>query len=381
MSCLKFIICLESDKSYTERSFPQERIMQQASVSHPPARYLFFPLLAALIWSVNMIVTKMSAGLIAPAAIGFYRWALAGALHALRLAGRLGAARPDLAPLAQAGRAGRPGDGAVPGLAYVAASTTTATNMGIITAMIPLLTIVVSALVLRERPTLMALLGGLVSLAGLSLLIGEGDPARLLQVGANPGDLLMGVAALAYALYGVLLRLWALPLGPWQSLYAQIAFGTLFLLPTFLLAPPSPLNADNLPLVLYAGVFPSLFAPFLWIQGVRHLGPNRASIFLSVMPVVTVAIAATFLGEKPHLFHLVGGAMALAGVMLAQMRAGGPRRRGARRRSRIRPCANRPETGRSGARGRRAPARVPAYNRRFHSLISDTSPWPNTSTP
>ena len=158
------------------------------------------------------------------------------------------------------------------GLAYVAASTTTATNMGIITAMIPLLTIVVSALVLRERPTLMALLGGLVSLAGLSLLIGEGDPARLLQVGANPGDLLMGVAALAYALYGVLLRLWALPLGPWQSLYAQIAFGTLFLLPTFLLAPPSPLNADNLPLVLYAGVFPSLFAPFLWIQGVRHLG-------------------------------------------------------------------------------------------------------------
>ena len=117
---------------------------------------------------------------------------------------------------------------------------------------------------------------------------------------------------------------WALPLGPWQSLYAQIAFGTLFLLPTFLLAPPSPLNADNLPLVLYAGVFPSLFAPFLWIQGVRHLGPNRASIFLNVMPVVTVAIAATFLGEKPHLFHLVGGAMALAGVMLAQMRVGRP---------------------------------------------------------
>ena len=74
---------------------------------------------------------------------------------------------------------------------------------------------------------------------------------------------------------------------------------------------------------------PSLFAPFLWIQGVRHLGPNRASIFLNVMPVVTVAIAATFLGEKPHLFHLVGGAMALAGVMLAQMRAGGPRRRAA----------------------------------------------------
>ena len=178
MLCLKFIICLESDKSYTERSFPQERIMQQASVSHPPARYLFFPLLAALIWSVNMIVTKMSAGLIAPAAIGFYRWALAGALLTPFALPGAWAQRaqilrhwPKLAVLGGLAMA------LYQGLAYVAASTTTATNMGIITAMIPLLTIVVSALVLRERPTLMALLGGLVSLAGLSLLIGEGDPA------------------------------------------------------------------------------------------------------------------------------------------------------------------------------------------------------------
>ena len=45
-----------------------------------PARYLLFPLLAALIWSVNMIVTKMAAGVISPAVIGFYRWALAGAV-------------------------------------------------------------------------------------------------------------------------------------------------------------------------------------------------------------------------------------------------------------------------------------------------------------
>jgi len=207
------------------------------------------------------------------------------------------------------------------GLAYVAASSTTATNMGIITAMIPLMTIAVGALVLRERPSAMALLGGLLSLAGLALLIGEGDPARLLSVGANHGDVLMGLGALAYALYGVLLRRWGLPVGPWQSLYVQVAFGVLFQLPAFLMAPAASLNGENLPLVLYAAIFPSLFAPFLWMQGVRHLGPNRASMFLNVMPVATVAIAALFLDEKPHLFHIVGGAMALAGVMLAQMRA------------------------------------------------------------
>ena len=56
---------------------------------HPPARYLFFPLLAALIWSVNMIVTKMSAGLIAPAAIGFIAGRWPARCSHLRPAGRL----------------------------------------------------------------------------------------------------------------------------------------------------------------------------------------------------------------------------------------------------------------------------------------------------
>jgi drug/metabolite transporter (DMT)-like permease len=286
-----------------------------------PIRYFLFPLLAALIWSVNMIVTKMAAGVISPAVIGFYRWALAGVvLTPFALPGVWRNRRVVLPYLPKFAVLGGLGMALYQGLAYVAAGSTTATNMGIITAMIPLMTIAVGALVLRERPSAMALLGGLLSLAGLALLIGEGDPARLLSVGANHGDVLMGLGALAYALYGVLLRRWGLPVGPWQSLYVQVAFGVLFQLPAFLMAPASPLNGDNLPLVLYAAVFPSLFAPFLWMQGVRHLGPNRASMFLNVMPVATVAIAALFLDETPHLFHIVGGAMALAGVMLAQMR-------------------------------------------------------------
>ena len=247
--------------------------MPTAQATHPPARYLLFPLLAALIWSVNMIVTKMAAGVIAPAAIGFYRWALAGVLLTpFALPGVWAQRRQILPNLPKLAVLGGLGMALYQGLAYVAAASTTATNMGIITAMIPLMTIAVVAVVLRELPSAMAMLGGLLSLAGLALLIGEGDPARLLSVGANHGDVLMGVGALAYALYGVLLRRWALPVGPWQSLYVQVAFGVLFQLPAFLAAPASPLTGDNLPLVLYAALFPSLCAPFLWMQGVKHLG-------------------------------------------------------------------------------------------------------------
>ncbi|MFU1915219.1 DMT family transporter [Bordetella avium] len=284
-------------------------------------RYMAFPVLAVLIWSINMVVTKMAAGVISPAVIGFYRWVIALALLAPFVAPGLrrewSQIRRHLWQLAVLGALGM---AVFQGFSYVAAATTTATNMGIIASTVPLMTIAVGALLLRERPTLMAVLGALLALFGLSILIGEGDPARLLEVGGSLGDGLMALAALSYALYGVLLRKWRLPIGVWQSLFMQAAFALLYHLPFFLWSSPSSLNLQNLPLVLYAGIFPSLFAPYLWMQGVRYLGPNRASIFLNLMPVCTVIIAALTLGEHPHSYHVVGGLLALAGVSIAQFR-------------------------------------------------------------
>lgn len=291
------------------------------AVVAPLARYTLFPLLAVLIWSVNMIVTKMAADVIAPASIGFYRWVLASAVLTPFILPRVVRNWRTIAPqLGKLAVLGALGMAVYQGLIYVAAATTTATNMGIITAMVPLLTVVLVCLVLRERPAWSAVAGALLSLIGLAVLLGEGHPLRVFEGGGSTGDALMGVAALSYALYGVLLRRWPLPISMWQSLYVQVLFGTLFQLPAFLLTPASPLNASNIPLVLYAGIFPSLFAPYLWMQGVRYLGPNRASIFLNLMPVCTVAIAAFTLDEVPHRYLIVGGLMALAGVSLAQWR-------------------------------------------------------------
>ena len=99
---------------------------------HIPARYLLFPLLAALIWSVNMIVTKMAADVISPAVIGFYRWAIAGALLTPFALPGVWAQRRLIVPyLPKFAVLGGLGMALYQGLAYVAASSTTATNMGL----------------------------------------------------------------------------------------------------------------------------------------------------------------------------------------------------------------------------------------------------------
>ena len=281
--------------------------------------FFLYPLFAVMIWSINSIVSKLSASAIDPAAISFYRWLLAllvltpfvlpGVWRMRKII------RPHLWRLAILGLLGMV---LYQSLAYYAAHSVSAIFMGIIGALIPLLTVLLSVVILRIAPTLGILLGSVISFCGLVWLVSEGDVMQLLNHGMGKGELMMLAASTSYALYGVLTKRWALPLPIWQSLYVQIVFGVLLLLPGFLLAPDVSLNWHNLPLVAFAGLFASIIAPFLWIHGVQRLGASTTSIFMNLTPLFTALIAVLFLHEQLHSYHWIGGGLTLGGVILAQ---------------------------------------------------------------
>ncbi|WP_075181605.1 DMT family transporter [Pantoea sp. 1.19] len=278
-----------------------------------------FPVIAVLIWSVNAIVNKLAAGAIDPAAIAFYRWLLALlVLTPLALPGVWRARATVRRHLWQLLILGLLGMVLYQSLAYYAAHSVSALLMGILNSLIPLLTVLFSVLLLRHTPTLGVVLGGLLSLGGLLWLISEGQPARLLNYGIGRGELMMLAASASYALYGVLTRRWAIPLSGWKSLWVQILFGVLLLLPGFLRVPDAALTRESLPLVLFAGLFASLLAPWLWLKGVALLGANHTSIFMNLVPIFTAAIAVLFLHEQMHGYHYLGGGLTLVGVLLSQ---------------------------------------------------------------
>jgi drug/metabolite transporter (DMT)-like permease len=70
--------------------------------------------------------------------------------------------------------------------------------------------------------------------------------------------------------------------------------------------------------VLYAGIFPSLIAPLVWMLAVQIIGPNRTSIFMNLMPVFTAIIANIWLAEAWTVYHSIGGVIILLGILLAQ---------------------------------------------------------------
>ncbi|MGY3237602.1 MULTISPECIES: DMT family transporter [unclassified Bradyrhizobium] len=281
-----------------------------------------YPFFAIALWAGNVIVSRLSAHAIGPEAITFYRLLLAVGLMSLFVGRPAWCNRAAIWPhLGQFAVLGFLAMCLFQSLSYLAAETSTATNMAVFTALTPLLTVLLSALLLRETPTVGLVGGGVLSLAGLVYLVSGGDPAALLRNGVHPGDPLMFLAALVYALYGVLLKRWDLPVVGWQSTYMQALCALAIMFPAFL-ATPAPmraLNAETLPLIAYAGGLASIVLPFLWVRGVQILGPNRCAIFMNLLPVLTALGAILLLGEPVRASDVIGGGVALAGVGCAAL--------------------------------------------------------------
>lgn len=278
-----------------------------------------FPLLTIFIWSVNTIITKAASEVIFPSEIGFYRWLLAGLLFTpfmlLPVWRNRAAIRPLLGKIVVLGALGM---AVYQSLAYFAAGMTTATNMGIIQSLVPVMALGLSIACLGTRLTWGALLGAVISFAGVIVVVAAGNLTGLIEQGMNRGDAIVLFAAAAYALYSMLLKKWQLRLPPLHLLYMQILVAIVVLFPLFILSPRTGLNASNIPLVLYAAIPTSMLAPWLWMTSIMRLGPSRTTLFFNLMPIATALIAAVALDEQLALYHLYGGALTLCGVILAE---------------------------------------------------------------
>lgn len=278
-----------------------------------------FPLLAVLIWAANTVVSKAAAQVLDPAAISFYRWFVALLVLSPFCLPAFWRQRQAIAPhwrrfavLALLGMV------LYQCLAYYAAHRTSATNMGVICALIPLLGLLLNSLVFRQAVSRSAMLGVLCSLAGVLYLLGAGHPLSLLDGGINPGDALMLIGSSAYALYGILLRRWAPPFGAWLNLYVQVVLAVLLLSPLAASADSLAIPPAGWPLVLFAGVASSVLAAYFWMRGIARLGAERTAIFMNLLPLFTALIASATLGETIHAYHWLGGGAILLGVSLSQ---------------------------------------------------------------
>jgi drug/metabolite transporter (DMT)-like permease len=203
---------------------------------------------------------------------------------------------------------------------YTALEHTTALNALLLQSSTPLFLAGWSLVVLRVRLTLIQLAGILVSLLGVLTIIMHGDLTRLATIELNIGDVLVVLALAIFGLYSALVQ--KRPVIQQSSFLAFVfGCGALFLLPLLvweLSARPLPeATSLNLFALFYVILFPSTLAYLCYNRGVQLIGPNRSAPFFHLVPVFGSVMAIVFVGESLHLYHVIGYALVLAGIVVA----------------------------------------------------------------
>ena len=284
--------------------------------------------LTALFWAGNSIVARGARELVPPAALSFWRWALALLIllplawpHLRRDAARLRAGWKPLLVL------GVLGVGAFNTLLYNGLQVTTAVNGLLLQSMQPGLILALGVMLFAEPVGRMQLLAIFLSILGAIVIIGEGTPETFAAMRYNSGDLVIGAAVICWSLYSVLLKTRPV-VHPLSFLAATVIVGLLAVLPFYLAELASGRLIENRSeswlAIGYVGLFPSLIAYLCFNRGVELLGAAPAGLYLNIMPVIGAALAALFLGEAIRWYHLVGMVLIGVGILCSAGRATRP---------------------------------------------------------
>lgn len=278
-------------------------------------------LFCAVAWAGNALIGRAVVGSMPPVSLAFWRWVLALVLLLPFVYRDIWACREAL--MAHRGRLvlmAASGIAAFNTLLYVAAQGTSAINITLINTGLPVAVFVWLIVMVREWPTYRTVCGTLLSFAGVLVVLAQGDAGRLLGLHFNASDLVMVVAVIVWGLYTVMMRRWPVPVPGLVLLGALMLVGALLLLPFYLwelwLIGPPQLSMESFAAVAYVSIFASLLAHQTWNYGIRIMGPVVASLFSYLIPVFTALFGVWLLGEALLPYHLVGGLMSFAGLVV-----------------------------------------------------------------
>jgi drug/metabolite transporter (DMT)-like permease len=291
-----------------------------------PVRLAYILLiLTTLFWGGNSVAGKMAVGEISPMLLTLTRWVLAAAFilpfAVPHLRSEWPVIRKNWLLLTFYGAIGFTLFNL---LLYTALTLTSAVSASIVQAALPATVYFFNFILFRVKVTIWQIAGFVVTMAGVLAVATHGEIGRLATLDLNLGDALVLVAVVVYAIYTVYLRY--KPQMNWKSLIVVLSIAAaLAAIPGVwwewqngsLILP----GQKGLMIALYTGIFPSIISQIFFIKGVELIGPNRAGIFINLIPIFGTGLAILILGEPLQAYHIAALVLVIAGIWLAERKA------------------------------------------------------------
>lgn len=200
-----------------------------------------------------------------------------------------------------------------------------AINVGTFFAAMEVTTVAVAVLTHCTAPVLVALLAphvegtrvrgslpaALVALSGLALLL---RPFERVQGSVALGAALGLTSALAYAALVFAVQPLAARIGIGRATSFHAMLAALFVLP--FAAPHLPaVEARDLALLALGGLLPGTLSAFLFLDGLRRIGPARAAVLTLLEPMIAVLVGWLVWGEPLAAVGALGAAMVLGAAL------------------------------------------------------------------
>lgn len=278
--------------------------------------------ITVLIWGTTFIATKVLLNHFQPIEILFFRFVLGLlALIAAYPKPMRGTTKKQELLFAAAGLSGIT-------LYYllenIALTYTKTSNVGVIVSVAPFLTAILSCIVSRDKSALSVrfFAGFVLAMIGICLTSFGSGSFEIQPV----GDLLALLAAAVWAVYSVLTRkISTFGYSTIQTTRRIFAYGTLFMLPTLFFFDFSWdftrfANIGDLLNLLFLGLGASAMCFVTWNFAVKRLGAVKTSIYIYMIPVITVVASALILKEQITVPAIVGTLLTLAGLLLSEIK-------------------------------------------------------------
>jgi drug/metabolite transporter (DMT)-like permease len=208
---------------------------------------------------------------------------------------------------------------------YYSLNFTQVLNGALMISIIPVLIVFISYLFKTEKINSGQIFGLILSIIGVAIIVTRLDFAKLINLDLNKGDLWLLVAMLSWAIYSTMLRTHKTELKYLSFMTVIVSIGLIFLFPQFLFEFNNhQVIKFNIPVILitsYVVFFAGIGSYVLWNKAVVIVGPNKAGIFLHLMPVFSSFMAIFLLNEKLMNFHIIGAIIIITGIYLSSKKS------------------------------------------------------------